>query len=423
MQKVHEVREYSKDKVILVSIAFREDIKKGWSLEEIHKEFRELALSSGVEITGELMVKLDTPTPQYLLGKGKIGQICELVKENKGAVRAVIFSENLSSTQQRNLEELLTVKALDRTQLILDIFSQRAHTNEGKLQVELAQLEYMLPRLTGLGTKLSRLGGGIGTRGPGEKMLETDRRGVRRRIKYIKSGLDSLSKRRDKLRKNRLEHSVATIAMIGYTNAGKSTLLNNLTQSDLIADNKLFSTLDPTSRRYILPNNQKMLFVDTVGFIHKLPHNLIEAFKATLEEVKEADLLLHVLDISSPKANEHRDAVYEVLKELGAHNKSMITALNKIDLVENKYVINRFRKNIDDSIAISAKKGIGLKELIALISKRIPVLTVRIEELIPYDKMALLNQIYKNGHVIEREDTPQGIRVKAVIPHHFKFKV
>lgn len=423
MYKLHEVKEYSKDKVILVSIAFREDIEKGWSLDEIHKEFRELALSSGVEIVDELMAKLDTPTPQYLLGKGKIGRICGLVQDNKDTVRGVIFSENLSSTQQRNLEQALGVKTLDRTQLILDIFSQRAHTNEGKLQVELAQLEYLLPRLTGLGTKLSRLGGGIGTRGPGEKMLETDRRGVRRRIKYIKSDLESLSKRRDKLRRNRLEHSVATIAVIGYTNAGKSTLLNSLTKSGVIADNKLFSTLDPTSRRYVLPNNQKILFVDTVGFIHKLPHNLIEAFKATLEEVKEADLLLHVLDISNAKADEHRDAVYEVLKELKADNKPMVTALNKIDLIENNYAINRFRKNIDDSIAISASKGTGLKELIGLVAKRIPLLTTTIETFIPYNKMAVLNQIYECGQVLEREDTHEGTRVKAVIPIHLKLKI
>ena len=423
MQKIHDVKEYSSDKVILVTIVLREDVEKGWGLEETHAEFRELALTSGVKIIDEIMVKIDAPKPKYFLGKGKIEEIHEIIHSHDKEIKAVIVSENLSGTQQRNLEELLGVKVLDRTQLILDIFSQRAHTNEGKLQVELAQLEYMLPRLSGLGIKLSRLGGGIGTRGPGEKMLETDRRGVRRKIKYLKADLDSLSERRTKLRKNRLEHSVVTVAVIGYTNAGKSTLLNSLTESDVTADNRLFSTLDLTSRKYILDNNQKILFVDTVGFIHKLPHNLIEAFKATLEEVKEADLLLHILDISNPKAKEHRDAVYEVLKELDAHKKPIVTALNKVDLVEDSFVTNKFQRVIGDSIAVSAKNGTALKELIGLIARRIPVLTKKIEILIPYAKMSLLSQIYEQGEVLSREDTDKGIFVKAVIPHHLNFKM
>ena len=423
MQKIHDVKEYSSDKVILVTIVLREDVEKGWGLEETHAEFRELALTSGVKIIDKIMVKIDAPKPKYFLGKGKIEEIHEIIHSHDKEIKAVIVSENLSGTQQRNLEELLGVKVLDRTQLILDIFSQRAHTNEGKLQVELAQLEYMLPRLSGLGIKLSRLGGGIGTRGPGEKMLETDRRGVRRKIKYLKADLDSLSERRTKLRKNRLEHSVATVAVIGYTNAGKSTLLNSLTESDVTADNRLFSTLDLTSRKYILDNNQKILFVDTVGFIHKLPHNLIEAFKATLEEVKEADLLLHILDISNPKAKEHRDAVYEVLKELDAHKKPIVTALNKVDLVEDSFVTNKFQRVIGDSIAVAAKNGTALKELIGLIARRIPVLTKKIEILIPYAKMSLLSQIYEQGEVLIREDTDKGIFVKAVIPHHLNLKI
>jgi len=423
MQKIHDVKEYSSDKVILVTIVLREDVEKGWGLEETHAEFRELALTSGVKIIDEIMVKIDVPKPKYFLGKGKIEEIHEIIHSHDKEIKAVIVSENLSGTQQRNLEELLGVKVLDRTQLILDIFSQRAHTNEGKLQVELAQLEYMLPRLSGLGIKLSRLGGGIGTRGPGEKMLETDRRGVRRKIKYLKADLDSLSERRTKLRKNRLEHSDATVAVIGYTNAGKSTLLNSLTEADVTADNRLFSTLDLTSRKYILDNNQKILFVDTVGFIHKLPHNLIEAFKATLEEVKEADLLLHILDISNPKAKEHRDAVYEVLKELDAHKKPIVTALNKVDLVEDSFVTNKFQRVIRDSVAVSAKNGTALKELIGLIARRIPVLTKKIEILIPYAKMSLLSQIYEQGEVLIREDTDKGIFVKAVIPHHLNLKI
>jgi GTPase len=420
MQKIHEVKEHSKDRVILVTVSLREDRKSGWDIEHSRAEFKELALSSGARVKDEVIVKLDDPTPNFFIGKGKAQEIHDLIHSYGKDINAVVFSENLSSTQQRNLEELLGIKAIDRTQLILDIFSQRANTNEGKLQVELAQLEYLLPRLTGLGVKLSRLGGGIGTRGPGEKMLETDRRGLRRRIKYIKSELTDLSARRKKLRQNRLEHSVATVAVIGYTNAGKSTLLNKLTGADVVSDNRLFSTLDLTSRRLVLPNNQNILLVDTVGFIHKLPHNLIEAFKATLEEVKEADLLLHVLDINSPKAEEHQEAVYRVLKELGAYDKPMVTALNKADLVKDNYIINKFRRDIIGSLPVSAKIGSGMKELIKLIAKSIPVLTITVRKLIPYNRMDIINRIYEYGHVLEREDTGHGIRVKAVIPHHLK---
>jgi GTPase len=420
---MYEVKESSKDKVILISISLYEDRQKGWDTEHSNAEFRELALSSGVRVIDNIIVKVDEPTPNFFIGKGKVSEIHDLVHSHGKDINAVIFSENISSTQQRNIEEHVGIKIIDRTQLILDIFSQRANTNEGKLQVELAQLEYLLPRLTGIGIKLSRLGGGIGTRGPGEKMLETDRRGVRRRIKYIKSELSGLSIRRKKLRQNRLEHSVATIAIIGYTNAGKSTLLNKLTGSDVLSDNRLFSTLDLTSRRMILPNNQKVLLVDTVGFIQKLPHNLIEAFKATLEEVKEADLILHVLDINNPKAEEHREAVYSVLKEIGAYQKPMVTALNKIDLVENGFMVERFLRNINDSVAISAKEERSLKSLADLLKKRIPVLVEKVDLLIPHDKMALLSRIYEQGQVIERKDTPEGICIKAIIPLCLKSKL
>ena len=423
MQKIHEIKQKSRDKVILVSVSLYEDRRKGWSPEDSQAEFTELALSSGVKVADSVIAKVDEPTAGLFLGKGKIAEIHEIAHSYGKDIDAVIFSENLSSTQQRNVQEALGVKTIDRTQLILDIFSQRAHTNEGKLQVELAQLEYILPRLAGLGVKLSRLGGGIGTRGPGEKMLETDRRGVMRRIKYVKSELDDLSRRRKSLRQNRMEHSVATVAVIGYTNAGKSTLLNKLTGSDVLSDNRLFSTLDLTSRRLILPNNQKILLVDTVGFIHKLPHNLIEAFKATLEEVKEADLLLHVLDISSPKANEHLDAVYEVLKEIDSYQKPLITALNKIDLVENNFAVERFKRDITDSVVISAKEGTSLKALVDMIKARIPVLVEKVDLLIQHDKMALLNCLYEQGQVLERKDTPEGIRVKAIIPLHLKSKL
>ncbi|MDD5503766.1 MAG: GTPase HflX [Candidatus Omnitrophica bacterium] len=423
MQKTYEVKGPLSNRCLLVTISLYEDRQKGWSPEDSSAEFEELALSSGAKVLGHIVVRLDEPTANLFLGKGKIEEIHTMVESFGSGIDSVIFSENLSSTQQRNIEHALGVKVIDRTQLILDIFSQRAHTNEGKLQVELARLEYMLPRLSGLGVKLSRLGGGIGTRGPGEQMLETDRRGIMRKIKYAKSELAKLSKRRKKLRQNRMEHSVATVAVIGYTNAGKSTLINKLTGSDVLSDNRLFCTLDLTAHRLVLPNNQKILLVDTVGFIHKLPHNLIEAFKATLEEVKEADLLLHVLDISSPKAGEHLEAVMGVLKEIDSYEKPIITALNKIDLVSDNFEAGHFRRNIEDSVLISAKEGTSLKTLVDMIKSRMTMLVEKIDILIPHDKMGLLSSIYEQGRVLERKDVPEGIRIKAVVPHHLKAKL
>lgn len=423
MQKMYEVREAAREKAISVTVASHSDKLRGWDAEDVAAELKELALSSGVEVIDEVLARRDELTPNYLIGKGKAEEIHQLIHAHNEDIDAVLFSKDLSSTQQRNLEDILGIKTIDRTQLILDVFAQRAHSNEGKLQVELAQLEYLLPRLAGKGILLSRLGGGIGTRGPGEQKLEVDRRRIRKRINKVKKDLEGVRLRRGQLRKKRTEHSIAAIAVIGYTNAGKSTLLNNLTHSDIMVSNRLFSTLDPTSRRYILPNNQKVLFVDTVGFIHNLPHNLIEAFKATLEEVQEADLLLHILDISNPKANEQLDAVYGVLKELGAETKLLVTALNKIDLIDNKHIIERFRKNIPDSVVISALKATGFKGLINLLSKRLTSLIKTVDLFIPHSRMALLSTIYEEGEVLERKDTPQGIHIKAAIPAQLKFKI
>lgn len=420
---MYEVRESSREKAISVTVVSRGDKLKGWDTEDTTAELKEIALSSGVNVIDEVLCRRDEPTPNYLIGKGKAEEIHQLIHAHGEDIDAVVFSKNLSSTQQRNLEDILGIKTIDRTQLILDVFAQRAHSNEGKLQVELAQLEYLFPRLAGKGILLSRLGGGIGTRGPGEQKLEVDRRRIRKRISKIKRDLEGVMSRRIKLRKDRIEHSIATIAVIGYTNAGKSTLLNSLTKSNIAVDDKLFSTLDLTSRRYILPNNQKVLFVDTVGFIHNLPHNLIEAFKATLEEVQEADLLLHVLDISSQKANQQLDAVYEVLKELGAETKPLVTALNKVDLIDNEHIIERFRNNITDSVTISALKKTGFDGLIELIGRRLTSLIRTVDLFIPHNKMAALSTIYEEGKVIERRDTPQGIHIKAIIPARMKFKI
>ena len=419
---MYEVKEHLKEKVILVTIARYKDEQKGWDAEDTRDELYALALSSGVQVIDGIICNRDEFTPNLLVGKGKAEEIHDLIHAHDENVDAVLFSENLSSTQQRNLEDVLGVKTIDRTQLILDVFAKRARTNEGKLQVEYAQLEYLLPRLVGKGIMLSRLGGGIGTIGPGEQKLEVDRRRIKARITKLKKDIEEVRHRRARLRKNRLEHSVATVAVIGYTNAGKSTLLNNLTDSHILADNKLFATLDPTARRFILPNKQKILLVDTVGFIHNLPHNLVEAFKATLEEVREADLLLHVMDISSPKADEQREAVNEVLKELDADKKPMITALNKIDILDNKYMIRRFQNEIPDSVAVSALNSTGFKMLIDAIAAELTSLVETVDVLISHNKMALLNEIYKEGKVLERRDTAKGIHIKAIIPLRLKFK-
>ncbi len=280
--------------------------KDNWGADDISSEFDELVRSARVKLTDRIVCNLKIPSSALLLGKGKMDQIHGLAESQD--INTVIFSENLSGTQQKNIEDAIGVKTIDRTQLILDIFARHAKSSEGKIQVELAQLEYLLPRLVGKGIILSRLGGGIGTRGPGEQKLEIDRRRVRARIDKLRRNLESVTKQRTMRRRKRERFSMLTVAIIGYTNAGKSTLLNALTGSDILVDKMLFSTLDPTIRKYTLPNNQNILFIDTVGFIYKLPHNLIEAFKATLEEVVEADVLLHLLDMSHPKIKEQCDA-------------------------------------------------------------------------------------------------------------------
>ncbi|MFH1645660.1 MAG: GTPase HflX [Candidatus Omnitrophota bacterium] len=417
---MYEVKESAKEKIILVTIISRKKGFNSWEPEDIAAEFNELANSTNILVVDEVLAKIDAPSPVSFIGKGKAEEIHQLIHAHNEEVDAVFFSESLSSTQQRNLEEILGVKTIDRTQLILDIFAHRAHSNEGKLQVELAQLEYLLPRLSGKGIILSRLGGGIGTRGPGEQKLEVDRRRIRKRIERVKKDLEKAKERRAHLRRNRQEHSVATVALVGYTNAGKSTLLNNLTGSEVTADNRLFCTLDPTSRGYVLSNNQKVLFVDTVGFIHNLPHNLVEAFKATLEEVQQADLLVHVLDVSSLLAKEQYDAVYEVLKELGCENKPVITALNKDDLVDDRYMINRFKNSITDSVVVSGLKRQGFALLDAALCEELNNLVEIVDIFIPYKEMGLVSELYKDGKVLEREDTPAGIRIKAQIPTSLK---
>ena len=335
------------------------------------------------------------------MGKGKADELANLVKE--AGVDLVIFDDDLSPSQQRNLEDKIGVKIIDRTQLILDIFAQRAHSASGKIQVELAQLSYLLPRLIGKGIILSRLGGGIGTRGPGETKLEVDRRRIKERITKLKGKIGKIDRQREVLRKERKRKSYPVAAMVGYTNAGKSTLLNTLTEAKVMVDDKLFSTLDPTTRKITLPNHETVLLTDTVGFINKLPHGLIASFYATLKEVKEADILINVLDASHPKLGEVNKATHSVLKELKVTDKPIINVLNKIDLVENGYQILRLKRSLDSSVTISALKGEGLDKLIQKIVEFLDEERITTEFVFPYERSDLISLLYSQGEILNKE--------------------
>lgn len=399
---------------ITVDFGRRDD----WTQEERSAELKELISSAGARTVTEVIVRRHEPSPAHFIGSGKAEEISKICADND--IDVVIFNNDLTGTQQKNLEDVVRHKIIDRTQLILDIFARRAHSNEGKIQVELAQLLYLLPRLTGKGIILSRLGGGIGTRGPGEQKLEVDRRRIRARITRLKKDLEDLSKRRAMMRKKRGRFSILAIAIIGYTNVGKSTLINALTDSRVVVEDKLFSTLDPTVRRFVMPNKQKVLFVDTVGFLDRLPHHLIEAFKATLEEVVEADLLLHLVDISHPKAKGQTDAVYKVLGEIGARDKSIITVLNKADKIENKTVVERARAYFDNAIVISALKRENLKGLIDRIMPHVNSLMTTIRARIPIADAKTLNLIHENALVTRKEYGEDSVYIEAEVPTRLK---
>lgn len=407
------------EKALLVTVEFFDrEYKNTWKLDDVNFELKELVRSASLQVVGLLECFKDAPTAAHYIGKGKAEEI-GLICKDKGA-DVVIFGDDLSSTQQQNLEDKINVKVIDRTQLILDIFAARAHSMEGKVQVELAQLQYLLPRLKGKGIILSRLGGGIGTRGPGEQKLEMDRRKIREKITKLKDELEKIHERRGELRRKRHESDLAIVSIIGYTNAGKSTLLNALTDSDVIVQDRLFSTLDPTARRFILPNNQKVVFVDTVGFLHNLPHNLIEAFKATLEEVVEADVLIHILDASSPMVHELDQAVHEVLDELGVHDKPIVTVLNKIDKVPDKGAIDRLKREFENSIAVSALNKENLGEVVQRISMILFASLVYVKALIPQSEGKLLNRIYREASIIKREFKGDNVYLEADMPARLK---
>lgn len=404
------------EKAILVTAYQKESSE--WSSADLSEELQNLAISCGAEAVCELICNVKKISPTYYIGKGKVAEIALLAKERRADL--IIFNNDLTGSQQKNLEDIIGLKTIDRTQLILDIFADRAKSNEGKVQVELAQLQYLLPRLTGRGIALSRLGGGIGTRGPGEQKLEMDRRKIRSRIAKLKWNLQKLTNQRMMRRKKRENFAILSIAIIGYTNAGKSTLLNSLTDSNVVTGGRLFSTLDPTIRAFVLPTNQKVLFVDTVGFLNKLPHHLIEAFKATLEEVVDADMLIHILDASHPKVIAQNIAVHEVLDKLDVREKPIITVLNKIDNLENPYILRRLERSFERSIPISALKRIGFKELIDCISAKLSAFMTEINITIPHSQMKILNLIYEHGQLLKKKFINDRIYIEAKVPVKLK---
>lgn len=371
-------------------------------------ELEELAKSAGATVVSRVIQKKGSFDPATVLGSGRLLEVAEFVKAND--ISAVIFDNELSPAQQKNIEREMDTKVIDRTTLILDIFAQRARSSEGRLQVELAQLRYRLPRLMGLGTSLSRLGGGIGTRGPGETKLESDRRHIRRRIHALEEQLEELEQRRDLLHQRRKKDGVVTVAIVGYTNVGKSTLLNTLTDAGVLAQDMLFATLDPTSRALTLPDGRKVMLVDTVGLVSRLPHHLVEAFKSTLEEAVNADLILNVCDVSSPEFDNQLAVTKQVLKELGAEHVPVLTVLNKCDLVEIPPM------TIDKhTAAISAKDSIGLETLLQKIALNLPETHRRLQLLLPYDKAGLANEIRINGKVLEEDYRGEGVFLDALV--------
>ena len=383
----------------------------GWSAEDSLEELKQLADTAGAEVVARFLQKRPKPDPAFFIGRGKVQELALYVQQEN--VDLCIFDDELSPAQQRNIEQAMGVRVLDRTALILDIFAQRAHTNEGKLQVELAQLQYTLPRIMGKGLSLSRLGGGIGTRGPGETKLEVDRRRIRDRIAYIKGCISKVKNVRTLQRSGRAKASVPTVSLVGYTNAGKSTLLNTLTNSDIYAQDQLFATLDPTTRQLELPNKQQAILTDTVGFIQRLPHQLVAAFQSTLEEVVEADVLLHVIDVSHELYKEQANAVYHVLEELGAKDKTIITVYNKIDkLPEGSALAERLAKE-ENSICISAKARLNLDGLLTLIAENLKLKSVEESFLVPYSDSAAVSRLHEAGTVLEQEYLAEGTLLKV----------
>ena len=405
----------TKERVILVGVSTSDHDDTEKSLDELE----ELAQTAGAVTVGRVIQNLDQIHPGTYVGKGKLDEIKELIWETEAT--GIICDDELSPIQLGNMEDILDTKVMDRTLIILDIFAGRASTNEGKIQVELAQLKYRQSRLTGLGKSLSRLGGGIGTRGPGEKKLEMDRRLIRDRIAQLNRELKDVKRHREVTREQRSRNKVPVVAIVGYTNAGKSTLLNKLTGAGVLEEDKLFATLDPTTRNLKLPSKQEVLLTDTVGFIRKLPHHLIEAFRSTLEEAKYADIILHVVDASNLQVDEQMYIVYETLTNLEVKNKPIITAFNKQDKVEGESILRDFRA--DHIVRISAKHGDGLDKLQETIEEVLRGQKVYIEKVYSYAEAGKIQMIRKYGELLEEEYRGEGIFAKGYVPVEIYEKV
>lgn len=414
MSEMHDIKEME-ERVILLSVEEHPEDDTQACLDEL----AELAKTAGAVVVGQMIQRREKIHPGTYIGKGKVLELLEYIGECNAT--SVVCDDELSPAQLKNLEELLQIKVIDRTVMILDIFAKHATTREGNIQVELAQLKYRATRLVGLRSSLSRLGGGIGTRGPGEKKLEMDRRLIRERISILKRELEGIKKARETARKQRTKEPIPVIAIVGYTNAGKSTLLNTLTDANVLEEDKLFATLDPTTRNLKLESGQQILLTDTVGFIRKLPHHLIEAFRSTLEEAKYADVILHVVDGSSASADIHMHTVYETLDLLGAGDKPVITVFNKADKMDEEEMLKDCKA--DATLRISAKYKMGLEELLQTIEDILREQKVYLERIFSYNDAGKIQSIRKYGQLLEESYREDGIFVRAYLPKEIYYQL
>jgi GTP-binding protein HflX len=407
MAELHEIKE-QEERFVLVAVASNASDDTQESLDELE----ELAATAGAVTVGKIIQNRETIHPGTYIGKGKIDEVRALAIETRAT--GVVCDDELTPSQLKNLEDALQMKVLDRTVIILDIFANRASTKEGKIQVELAQLRYRSSRLIGLRNSLSRLGGGIGTKGPGEKKLEMDRRIIKERITQLRRELEEVKQNRETSRSLRSKNMIPVVAIVGYTNAGKSTLMNHLTNAGVLEEDKLFATLDPTTRTLVLESGQQVLMTDTVGFIRKLPHHLIESFRSTLEEAKYADIILHVVDSSNPDAYSQMHIVYETLNKLGIQDKVIITAFNKQDKLEAETIIKDFKA--DHTVKVSAKTGADIDKLLSVIEKVLGERKVLLEKVFSYQDAGKIQDVRKYGQLLEEEYQQEGIYVKAYVP-------
>mgnify|MGYP000516086371 FL=1 len=411
-EKLYDTSE-QKERIIVVGVATSENDDTDKSLDELI----ELGQTAGVETVAKVIQNREKVHPGTYIGKGKIEEVRELVIKHKADT--VVCDDELTPAQFNNLSQMLDVKVVDRTVMILDIFAKRASTSEGKLQVELAQLRYRASHLIGGRSELSRLGGGIGTRGPGEQKLEMDRRLIKERITQVRKELEQVKRTRELTRKKRQENPIPVVAIVGYTNAGKSTLLNHLTGAGVLSEDKLFVTLDPTTRKLVRENGEEILFTDTVGFIRKLPHHLIQAFRSTLEEAKYADLILHVVDCSNEDMDSQMYTVYETLKKLEVGDKKIITAFNKIDVCDREETLKDLAA--DRTVRISAKTGQGIEQMLSAISEVIAEGKQLLDKVFGYDEAGAVSNVRKYGQVMEEEYRNEGIYIKALIPREYMY--